>query len=306
MNCFCPKCSATITPDLRELPDDGAFLKCPECNTGFSLQRESFAKRALRKGAQISCAECGSPVGTTIHCHICHALYPDYYVTETSSAAKKKLDRLIAAMNRPRHKVAQATQPHETRQMSAATPTVQGTKPRGKSLQFAITVIVLLALLGGGGFYYYQDKTEKEYAEKYVRTLFIIKTAADLNIRLSTKFVNDWQASRAPNAPGLTAQELKSLKSAKSDVEIQMTRIDNAPQKLSPSRDAISAYHASYLKLHALTVSSPASLDSFASSAKRLEDNFRRAGKELKSGMPEKIAVTFKENLTKYTTLQEL
>jgi hypothetical protein len=72
------------------------------------------------------------------------------------------------------------------------------------------------------------------------------------------------------------------------------------------SQDAIKKYYDSYTKLYDLNSVPPASLDSFATTAKKLEDEFRKSGRELKAGMPPKIAETFKASLTKYKVLADL
>lgn len=305
MNCFCPKCNASIAPDLPEIPSDGAFVKCPECSASFNLQRESFAKRALRRGDAITCAECGNPPGPTVYCQHCHVLYPDYYATETTSAAKKKLDKLLSSLRRSKKKAAPAKQSHEYRPGAAPAPAAKGLKLPGK-LQLAVTIIVLVALIGGGGFYYYRDKIETEYATNYVRTIFIIKTTADINIRLSTKLVNDWRASLSPAAPRFTSQEQKSLTSGKSDADILMKRIGEPPKRLIASQDPIKKFYDSYVKLYDLNSIPPTSLDTYATTAKKLEDDFRKSGRELKGSLPPKIAESFKESLSKYKNLNDL
>lgn len=307
MNCFCPKCSANIPPPMTEVSAEGTFLKCPECSAGFSLQRESFANRALRKGKMISCAECGSQLGPTIYCPDCHAIYPDYLVTETSSAAKKKLARLLASLTGSgKKKAAQASFRHEERGATAPPAAARGARSPGNPLKLAIAIIVLLALIGGGGFYYYQDKTEKEYAEKYVRALSGIKTAGDRAVKISTKLVNEWRTLQTPTPPPLTSQEIKSLAGGKSDLEIILKRIEEPPEKFAPSHEAIKKYHLSYLKLNALLSTPPGSLDSLANSAKKLEDDFRKAGREMKAGLPPKIADQLNKSSELNKSLKEI
>lgn len=307
MNCFCPKCSSSIAPPLAEVPAEGAFLKCPECNAGFSLQKETFASRALCKGEKISCAECGSQLGPTIYCQDCHAIYPDYYVTETSSAAKIKLGKLLASLKGSgKKKAAHVTYHQDERRGTAPSSPARGVKGPSNPLTLAITIIVLLALVGGGGFYYYQEKTENEYAEKYVRVIYCIKTAADNNIRLSTKLVNDWRTTQTPTPPPFTGKEQKSIASSKTDVDNLMKDIENPPEKFAQSKEAINRYRESYLKLNALLSTPPTSLDSFAASAQKLGDDFGKAGRELKGGLPPKIADRFNKSLDKYKKLKEL
>jgi hypothetical protein len=312
MNCLCPKCNATIAPDVTDVPSDGIFLKCPECGAGFDLQRKSFATRSICKGTGITCAECGNTPGSTIYCQSCHALYPDFYVTETTSAAKKKLNKILAALTKPaKLKALPGHYPQDVKHIrttaSAAPVSSKGVKlPVSGRLMQAVSAIIILALIGGGGYYYYQDKIETEYSANYVRTIYAIKTTADNNIRLSTKLASDWRTSLSPSAPRFSDKEQKSLKSGKSDVDILMKGIATPPKRLVESRAAINKFYDSYTKLYDLNSLPPSTLDGFATTAKKLEDDFRKSGRELKAGMPPKIADTFKESLTKYKNLNDL
>ena len=313
MNCFCPKCNATIAPDITDVPSDGIFLKCPECGTGFDLQKESFATRSLRKGTGITCAECGSTPGSTIYCQNCHALYPEYYVTEATSAAKKKLNKFLGALTKPA-KLKALPGHYPTHEIRSSRPSVTAPSSPSKGIRLSVpgkltqlvSILIILALVGGGGYYYYLDKIETEYAKHYVRAMYGIKTAGDHNISLSAKLVNDWRTALTPGAPRLSDKEQKSLKSAKSDVDIFMKDMGVPPKKFVASQDAIKKYYDSYIKLYDVNSSPPATLDGFATTAKKLEDDFRKSGRELKAGMPPKIADTFKESLTKYKVLTEL
>jgi len=307
MNCFCPKCRAIIAHPIAEVPAEGVFLKCPECSAGLSLQRETFARRALHNGNMISCIECGSQLGQKICCQNCNAIYPDYLVTETSSATRKKWDKLLASLkDSGKKKTAHVSIRLEERTGTAPAKPAKGTKAPGKPLTLIVTLIILMALISGGGYYYYQDKLQQEYATKYVRAIYGIKTAGDHAIKINAKLVNDWRASLPSPLPQLTSQEMKSLAGSKSDLGILLKRIDEPPTKLAPSREAIKKYHESYLRLTSLTSPPPESLDSLVIKAKTLEDDFVKTGKELKAGLHPKIADKLSKSLEKYSNLKEL
>lgn len=310
MNCFCPKCNATISPELPDVPAGGTFLKCPECTAGMSLQKESFARRALHKGTSISCAECGSALGPTIYCQHCHTIYPDFYVTERSSALKQKLNKLRASLTTSKRKTAATTYYHlpgaEKKGATKSPAVAKAAKLASNPLQLAIVAIVLIGLVGGGGYVAYQNKIEGDYAAQYVRALYLIKTAADVNIRLSTKRLTDWRASQLPSPPAYTANEQKSLSSGQSDVATILKRLEDAPKKMIQSRDDLKKLQGSYLKLYTVNTSPPGSLDTFAASAKKAEDEFRNTGKALRAALPERISEELTSNLERYKTLKEL
>lgn len=308
MNCFCPKCNATISPDFKEVPDGGTFHRCPECNAGFSLQKESFAKRALHKGTDVSCAECGSTLGATIYCQHCHTIYPDYHVTERSSAAKQKLGKILASLKGSKQKTSSSSYYHlPGERKSTSSPSVaKVAKLASNPLQLIFVSIVLVALIGGGGFVAYQNKIESDYAVKYVRALFFVKTAADVNIRLSTKRIAEWRSNQLPTAPAYTADEMNPLSSGRSDVDSLLNRLEEPPKKMIQSRDALKKLQESYLRLYRLNASPPGTLDSYATSAKKFEDEFKKTGKELKSAMPERISEQFDSSLDRYKNLKDL
>jgi hypothetical protein len=136
--------------------------------------------------------------------------------------------------------------------------------------------------------------------------MYVIKMSGDYNVKLSAKLVNDWRTALTPGSPRISTDEQKSLAGGKSDSDILMKKMENPPKRLLASRDAIKKFYDSYLKLHDLNSTPPGSLDSFATTAKKLEDEFRKSGRELKASMPPKIADKFKESLTKYKNLSDL
>jgi len=309
MRCSCPKCNSTIELDIREIPADGSFNKCPECGTGFLLRKESFACRALRKGDNLTCAECGDQLGPAIFCQNCHALYPDYHVTETSSAAKNQFGKLLARLSvinklgAPRT----ARQTHHEHAPSADVKKApSAAKTPSQQLTFILTCLVLLVALGAGGFFYYHNKKEKDYSEKYVRAIFVIKLAADLNKKISTKTVSDWKSAGLPQPPKLSALDQKSLGNAKKDVDIIMQELPPPPKKFSVSRDALGKYLDTYKKMQSLNTAPAGTADSFAEAAAKLDDEFRKSGTAMKNAFPEKLAEAFAEGKKKYRPLNDM
>jgi len=310
MRCSCPKCNSAIELDIREIPADGSFNKCPECGTGFLLRKESFACRALRKGDNLTCAECGSQLGPAIFCQNCHALYPDYHATETSSAAKKQFGRILAtlsAINKIGASKGSKPSHHEYKPSAdtkSAAPAAK--KGGGQQTAFILTCLILLVALGAGGFFYYQNKKDNEYGEKYVRAIFVIKSAADMNKNLSAKIVSDWKAAATPQAPKLAAGEQKSLNSAMKDVDLVMQELPDAPEKFIASREALGTYLDNYKKMQSLNSSPSGTADSFAEAATKLDGEFRKSGTAMKSGFPQKLAEAFAEGKKKYKPLNDI
>jgi len=309
MRCSCPKCNAAVELDNREVPADGSFNKCPECGTGFLLRKESFARRALHRGENSSCTECGDQLGPATFCQNCHALYPDYYVTEISSAAKNQFGKLLSKLSAINKITAtKGSRPSHQEYIPSpdAKPSTSATKGRGQQSAFILTCLILLVALGAGGFFYYQNKKNTEYGEKYVRAIFVIKLAAEMNNKLSAKIVSDWKAAATPQPPKLAAGEQTSLNSAKKDVDLVMQELPEAPEKFSASRDALGKYLEAYQKMQSLNTSPAGTADSFAEAATKLDSEFRKAGTAMKNGLPEKLAEAFAEGKKKYKPLNDM
>ena len=194
MTCSCPKCTAQNEFAPSDIPSDGLFNKCAECGTNFVIRKESFARRALHNSDEISCAECGSRPGASIYCQNCHAIYPDFLVIDTSSAAKKRLGKLLATLTALKNLKIGGTATPSVESYTAA-PVKPG-KAKGLSLPgqpaqlFAILIVILL-LSAGGGYYWHQDKQEAKYTASYIRALIVVKMGRDFDIKISSRLAAD-------------------------------------------------------------------------------------------------------------------
>jgi hypothetical protein len=302
MRCLCPKCNAHVELDLENIPEEGSFKKCPECNAGFLVNRVSFAQRALHKGDEITCAECGTTLGTAIFCQNCHAIYPDFYVTEASSAAKKQVGKIFGFLNKLNGASGRTTgKAASTDYGSVATPKGKGLKLSG--LAAALSVLVVLAI--GGGYFWYQNKIETAYAENYVRTLYVIKSAADFDLQTCTRIATDWKTSMTPNPPQPKESELTGMKRGDGAIETQLQSIGETPEKFKANRDDITKLAGVYKKLHAFATHPSGSIDSFAATTTQLDDEFRKSADSLKSRLPEKISATLADSKKKYKALED-
>jgi predicted Zn finger-like uncharacterized protein len=306
MICSCPKCKSEFELYPAEIPIDGSFTGCTECGTNFVILKESFAKRALHKGDEIVCTECGSHPGPSIYCQSCHAIYPDFLVVEITSAVKRRLDKLIAAGNAFKNLKIGASAKSYPNDFSAPSATAGMSKKLnlpGQPTQLIIVLIITLLLSAGGGYYWYQDKQSQKYTESYVRALLGIKMARDMNIRISTRLLADLRTGK-PSA--LTAEEQKSTESAKKDVGTLISQIGKAPEKFAANNSALIKLNEAYTKLQS-TVKAPAGTsDTYAAAVNALDDEFRRSAKELKAGLPERISTQIAESSIRFKALRDL
>lgn len=306
MTCSCPKCTAQIEFDPTDIPSDGLASKCSECGASFAIRKESFARRALHKSDEISCAECGSSPGPSIYCQSCHAIYPDFLVMDTSSEAKRRLAKLLAKLQVLKHlKIGGAAHPSvETYTAAPATAgKAKGISLPGQPAKLGIILAVILLLSLGGGYYWYQDKQLTKYTESYVRALLIIKKGRDSEIKISDRIVADMRKGASTS---LTAFEQKSVLSAKTDADNLMKKIDTVPKKFMASNDSLKKLYDTFSLLHT-TVTSPAgSADVYSGAVKKVDDDFRKIARELKSGLPERISEQVAESSKRFKELQDL
>lgn len=304
MTCSCPKCNDQIALDPIDIPVEGSFNKCSACGTNFVVQKESFARRALHKSAEISCAECGSQPGASIYCQNCHAIYPDFLVFDTSSATKRQLGRLSKALSAFNNlKLGGSAKPSIDRYSASPSKPVKssGFQLSGKSAQ-VIIIMAIISLLCGGGYYWYQDKLATAFTGNYVRAILGIKMARDLDLRISARIAT---AMKTGATSALTAAEQKSAASAKNDVDALMKVIDKVPGKFTVSNDSLNKLYAAYSELHTAVTVPMGSADIYAGTVKNIDDDFRKSAQELKSGLPEKISNQLGVSSKKFKALQD-
>lgn len=306
MTCSCPKCSAQIEFDPTEITSEGFFNKCSACGTNFAISKESFAKRALHKSGEIYCAECANRPGPSIYCQNCHAIYPDFLVVKTSSASKRKLGKLIASFN-----VLKNLKLGGAAKVSRESYTAAPSKPKkiigihlpGQPAQLAALIIAILVLSLGGGYYWHQEKKAKKYTESYIRALVVIKMSRDLDIKISSRLATDMKTGASSS---LTAAELKSAASAKTDAENLIKRINEVPKKFTASNDSLKKLYDAYLLLHTTATSPVGSSDIYSGAVRKIDDDFKKSARELKAGLPERISVQLAETSKKFKELQDL
>jgi hypothetical protein len=306
MTCSCPKCSAQIEFYPTDIPSEGSFNKCSECGINFLIRKESFAKRALHKSDEIFCAECGDHPGPSIYCQSCHAIYPDFLVIETSSAAKKRIGKLLASLTALKNlKLGGSAQPSFDSYTAAPARSgkAKGLNLPGQPAQLLIVLVAIICLIAGGGYHWYQDKQETKYTESYVRALLGIKTARDYDVTVCDRLAADMKKGASSS---LTAAEQKSAGLGKTDVENLMKRINKVPDKFTASNDSLKKLYDTYSRLHTTVISPTGSADLYSGTVKSIDVDFRKSARELKAGLPERISTQVALSSKKHKTLQDL
>jgi len=292
MNSRCPKCSAITEVDQSLVPEKGMQTKCTECKTIFWVYRESFGARALRKGGQIHCIQCGSGLGPTLSCPSCGILYPDFAVSQSAKPTPKRkarIPRSFTVSYRPSRKP--RPQPHHKQ---VAVPQKQaGRKSRVKGYAIAIAALAVAAAIGTG--IYLRHQTELMYAKNYVRALYGIKVGVDSGLDSYKKRLT---------TPLISKDDAKN-NNVKIEVDKLMQKVSSPPKKYVDANDKLSKLYRIYSEIHSITSKPSDSLKNYADAADKLESDFEKGMKELESSIPRELSEELENARVKYKALRK-
>jgi len=298
MMCTCPKCHATIELDLPEVTEAGTSAACPACNARFSVHRESFGGRALRKSGEISCASCGSELGSQTHCTACGAQFPDYLVVSLGRRRARRESKKLKLKTSPFPQAPKSSSQLPSLGMSLKPE--DGTRPgqeasdsrRPKTSARTISLLVLVALIGAGVFFYLKIQAEKTYAKNFILTTYCVQTGVDKALKSNARIAAEWKLKADAGQPyvarpGLDDERDFGIISGKIDSLAQ--KLTDAPKKFAPCAEKLGKLQAVFTKLHALALAPGNSLQGLNDSSSKLDAEYKLAVKEYKAGMPDEI-----------------
>jgi len=300
MNCTCPKCHAKIEMDLPEVTEAGTSATCPACNAHFSVYRESFGGRALRKTGEISCAPCGNELGAQTHCPSCGAQFPDYLVVSLGRKRARKADTKVKLKGSPFPKAGKASSAPvnvlpslgSLQPEAQAKPALAAAPGRSKLMAIAVSVLVVVALVGAGTFFYLKNKAEKTYLRNFVLATYCVQLGADKSLKANEKIAAEWKAkSDAAQAyrPRASLEDEKDLDIIKTKLDGVMPNLSQPPEKFAQCNERLAKLQGAYNKLRAQTLAPGNTLAGFLDSSAKLDGEYKQAVKSFKSGMPEDI-----------------
>jgi len=296
MMCTCPKCHATIELDLPEVTEAGTSATCPACNARFSVHRESFGGRALRKTGEISCAACGSELGSQTHCAACGAQFPDYLVVTLGRRRARRESKKLKLKTSPFPQAPKSSTQLPSLDMSlrpeSALPLPEPKSGGSRTSPLAITALVLVALIGAGVFFYLKNEAEKTYAKNFVLATYCIQTGVDRALKSNARMAAEWKLKTDAGLPYVARPSLDDERdfgiiSGKIDALSQ--KLTKAPKKFAPCGEKLGKIQAVFTKLNTLALSPGNSLQALSDSSTKLDAEYKLAVKEYKSGMPDEI-----------------
>ena len=298
MMCTCPKCHAKIELELPEVTEAGTPASCPACNARFTVHRESFGGRALRKTSEISCAVCGSELGSQMHCAACGAQFPDYLVPTLGRRRSRRDTKKVKLKTSP---FPQAQKPHSQLPSLEMSMKPEAAKSpahapagarRPKILLVAAGVLVLAAVIAAGSVFFLKIKAEKAYAKSFVLATYCIQTGYDRALKASARISGEWKGKMdqgQPYAARPNLEEERDFGIINNKLDPAVRNLGQAPEKFASCNEKLSKLQAVYNKLRTLVLAPGNSQQAFADSTGKLEADYRQAVKEYKSGLPQEI-----------------
>ena len=311
--CSCPKCSAKIEQDLKQIVEDTTPNACPACKTRYVLTRESFARRASRKAGEINCAQCGEQLDHSQYCPSCKALYPDYFAAEFPDAAKKRARKnrdLFGALKNFSFEWHSSSAPSMDYK-----PVLMDSEPwqepvgwKKKNIVMAVSAIVIVALIALGISLSTHLKAKKQYAESYVMALYGIKIGTDLGLKACAKITADWTAKSSSGQnvpPQISVDEENQLNKAKALADKHLQKLNDPPSAFAESNERLLKLNGIFLKLHAAALKPSGTITSFVDQTQKTENEFKVTSADLKKNLPTELSALLNIVKSKYSTMKD-
>ncbi len=295
-----------VEVDLSNIPENGTFMPCPDCKGRFWINRESYARMALRKDGKAYCDKCNNELTHSIVCTDCGIMYPDYYLVQASKPPRRKIEKpdllsfsfsLKSAKPTYTYTYTPANEPRK----SATTPNIF-LKRAGVAVLF-----VLLAI--GIGVFYHMKKAEQLYAKNYMRALYTIKSGTELSLMTCAKISTEWRKNTEMGqkyAPHIDSEDETRLKMVKDTADRFMKLLNKPPKKYNNSSLKLANLYETYKKTHAMALTPPNSLTDLTISADKAKNDFLTAAQDLKNNLPAELSSELKLAQIKYKGLRDI
>lgn len=303
MTCSCPKCQAQIEVDLTNIPEKGTFNSCPECKGRFWINRESYARMALKKDGATYCDKCAILLDHKIVCSSCGVMYPDFFLVQASKPPRRQVEKQDLFSLSFTLKPVKQTYAHTYSYTSAKETRTSAPIPFLKMVGIA-ALFILLAF--GISYFYNIKKSEQLYAKNYMRTLYTIKAGTDLSLSICNKMANDWKTAGQFSAPRIREEDESQLKSVKETTDRFMQTLNKPPKKFIVSNEKIAKLYDVYSKANTLAVAPAGSLAGFTSSTSKSQSDYNLAVQELKRNLPQELLAELAIAKTKYKGLKDI
>lgn len=314
MKCSCPKCRAEIDLAVAEVTETGTPAACPLCSARLVVHRESFGARVYRKSGEISCATCGAILGPETLCLSCGTKFPDFLVvTQGRKPARKVQGVNLKGTHISAPKLTRRKLPLEPTASRDAKPVHQVPDSFGAVLlskkMYLVIPLVLLVLILGGFLGYLHHKTAENYIDNFVKATYCMQSGAERSLKSCTKVAAEWKTriDAGQNvAPRPAPEDERDLRIIRNQIDVLLQKMKDPPAKYREATDKLSRLNASFLKVSALALDPPSSLALLSDAAAKAEIDYRSAGKEFKSGLPDPLMANLRESAKRHQSLKPL
>jgi hypothetical protein len=312
--CSCPKCSAKIELDFAQITEDTTSNNCPACKSRYVLSRESFARRASRKAAEINCAECGGQLDHFQYCPSCKALYPDYYAAEFPDAAKKRSRQnrdLFGGLKNFSFEWRTSSVPsidYKPVLMDSEPWQESAADSKKKNIVLGVSALVIVGLIAIGISFYNHAKAKKQYAASYVMALYGIKTGTDLGLTICGKISSEWATKGAPGQstpPFSTVDEENQLNRVKAQTDKFLQKLNDPPAAFAESNEKLLKLNGLFVKLHAAALKPSGSVTNFVELTQKTGSDFKVATEDLKKNLPAELSAELAIAKAKYRGMKD-
>jgi hypothetical protein len=308
MTCSCPKCSANIEVDLSRISDKGTFLPCPECKGRFWINKESYARMALKKDGNTYCDQCGKKLDHRIVCSSCGIMYPDYYLVQASRPPRRQIEKPNLFSLSFSLKPVKPTYAYTPTYTGTAAKEYRTVAPRPLLKVVGIAAIIILITLGVNALFH-KKKAEQQYAKNYIRALYIIKSGTDISIDTCSKISTEWKTNMSAgqnSVPRIKKEDETRLNSIKQSTDKYMQIINNPPKKFIEPKEKLANLYGLFLKANTLAIAPSGSLSGFTNSVNNSQNEFNSAVQLLKKSLPPELSAELKIAKNKYKGFKDI
>lgn len=315
MMCTCPKCRQSIELVLPDVTEEGNSAACPACKANFTVFKESFGARALRKTGEISCSSCGNELGPQLHCPACGRPYPDYLVAA--------LGRRKVGTKAPRFKIKSnpfQKQESITSQLpsldsamaqdpAAAKKPAAAPKSFSKGVLLATSALVLVALIAAGAGIYLKQKAETKYRANFALATYGIQVGIDTSRDVCQKMATDWKAGVAAGkvvAPRATMADEKKLVHIQTEIALVKSNLSQEPEKFKQCNARLAKFEGMFGKMQSLSQTPGNSLPAFIYAIDKLDAEYKQAAQQFKAELPPELMEELKSASQRYRGLKPL
>lgn len=299
MTCSCPKCHAQIEVDLSRIPENGNFTPCPECKGRFWINKESYARMALKKEGNTYCDKCGKELDHKIVCTGCGVMYPDYYLVQSSKPPRRQVEKAdlfsVSFTLKPAAK--------QTYVYTGAKRSGPASQKSPKRLLIGTSILALVALLAVGIFYFYHIReSEQQYTTNYMWALYTMKSGTDLSLDVCAQISANWKSAVDAGqnfTPHVSEADETRLNRVKEAVDRFMLKTNEPPKKYLKTKEKLANLYGVYTRAHTLAISPSGSLSSYNMLAAKSQSDFKLASQDLKASLPVELSQELQKAISK-------